>query len=320
MKRLLLIAAVCVAFLAGPARAQDAPTLSSLEIAVWPEFDRPEVLVIYRGLLSADTPLPASVEIRIPARVGQPTAVAYVDEAGQRLNQQYTTRLEDDWLVVSFELVAQGFQLEYYDLLPVDSTGQREYTYAYEADYDIASLSVEFQVPPTAASFVVDPQADSVSQETDGLTYHHVMIESLARGQSREWKFTYQKSNTDLTVSAFVEPEATLQATAPAADGTDSSTVLIFVIAFVALLAVGAGAFWLGRRTHPLPRTASPATKQHKRRGSGRGAQARPSPSPQPLPSPPPSSIETLFCYQCGAKLRHDSEFCHKCGAAVRGE
>jgi hypothetical protein len=314
MKRLLLIAAVCVAFLAGPAQAQDAPTLSSLEISIWPEFDRPEVLVIYRGLLSADIPLPAPVEIRIPARVGQPTAVAYVDEAGQRLNQQYTTRLEDDWLVVSFELVAQGFQLEYYDLLPVDSAGQREYTYAYEADYDIASLSVEFQVPPTAAGFAVDPQADSVGQETDGLTYHQVTIQSLARGQQREWKFTYQKNNTDLTVSAFVEPEAPAPVTPPAADGTDGSTVLIFVIAFVALVAVGAGAFWLGRRTQPLPRTAPQAARKQKRRGSGRGAQARPSPAPRP------SGTDTLFCYQCGVRLRPDSEFCHKCGAAVRGE
>ena len=104
-----------------------APTISSLEVSLWPEFDHPEVLVIYRGRLDADTPLPVPVEILIPAGSGGPSAVAYVTPDGQRFNQQYTTREEGDWLAISFDLEAQGFQLEYYDALPVDSTGQREY-------------------------------------------------------------------------------------------------------------------------------------------------------------------------------------------------
>ena len=76
------ILAISLVILAGHVQAQEEPTLESLEIALWPEFDRPEVLVIYRGQLDADVALPALVEITLPARVGQPTAVAYVDEAG----------------------------------------------------------------------------------------------------------------------------------------------------------------------------------------------------------------------------------------------
>ena len=107
MKRFLLTLAFCLTILSWPTLAQDAPALSSLEIALWPEYDRPEVLVIQQGLFASDTSLPVPVEIRIPARVGQPTAVAYVGEGGQRFNQEYTTRVEGDEKIL-FRLLDGG--------------------------------------------------------------------------------------------------------------------------------------------------------------------------------------------------------------------
>jgi hypothetical protein len=169
MKRLALLL-VMLAFWTWPVLAQDTPTISNLEIALWPEFDRPEVLVIYRGLLDAETPVPVPLEIRIPARVGEPTAVAYVGEGGQRFNLENTTRVEGDWLVVSFDLPTSGFQLEYYDTLDINSEGERQYTFPYTADYDIEALDLQFQVPPTAEGFTLDPPTDMVASEADGLT------------------------------------------------------------------------------------------------------------------------------------------------------
>jgi hypothetical protein len=318
MKRFLLIVILCLIVLAGPASAQDVPSasgdtssLSELEIALWPEFDQPEVLVIYRGLFAPDTVLPVPVEIRIPADVGQPTAVAYVGEAGQRFNQEYTTRVEGDELVVAFDLGVLGFQLEYYDTLPVDSAGQRQYTYAYAADYPVMALRLEFQVPPSAEGFRLDPAADSVVQESDGLTYHLVEAGPMAQGQPRSWTFFYQKDNSDLTASAFTSPgEPTPPAPAVAA-GADNSAVLIFLVAFVALVGVGAGAFWLGRRAQSIPQTEPLPTKPSKRRGSGRSSK------PERPPASPSPRQEKLFCYKCGVPLRTDADFCHSCGAAV---
>ncbi len=310
MKRLILTLTFCVVILSGPILAQDAPVLSDLEISVWPEYDRPEVLVIYRGLFAEDTPLPVPVEISIPARVGQPTAVAYVGEGGQRLNQGYTTRIEGDWLVVEFELTTLGFQLEYYDALSADSAGQRQYTYAHVADYPITDLNLDFQVPPTAQDFALEPPADSVITESDGLIYHLVNAGALAQGEERSWAFTYRKDNEELTISSFVQSGTPVPAPPAATGGTDNSTVLIFLVAFVVLIAVGAAAFWLGRRTQPL----QPEVPAHrsKRRGSGRGSEIQ-----HPL-LPLSGGQQALFCHQCGAELRADSDFCHKCGTAVR--
>ena len=324
MKRFLWTLAFFLAFLGLPAQAQDAPTLSTLEVALWPEYDRPEMLVIYRGAFAPETQVPVPVEIRIPARVGQPTAVAYVDEAGGRINQQYTTRLEGDWLVVSFELAALRFQLEYYDSLPVDANGQRTYTFAYTADYPVEALSLEWQVPPAAEAFVLNPPADSVIQGEDGLAYHRVQAHALAAGQTQSWALTYQKANSDLTSQTSVQAPTSVPDVSPAAESGNGSTVLIFLIAFIALIAVGAAAFWLGRRTLPAPEELPPPSGR--RRGgptSSREIEWSPGEKqarPRRPSSPSTGREEVLFCHQCGAELRSDSDFCHKCGAAVRGK
>ena len=310
MKRLLILA-LFLMILTGHVQAQEEPTLESLEIALWPEFDRPEVLVIYRGQLDADVPLPAAVEITLPARVGQPTAVAYVDEAGQRFNQQYTTRVEGDWLVVAFELASPAFQLEYYDTLPTDTSGKRTYTYAYTADYPTTLLNLEFQVPPTAQGFVLDPPADTVIEGADGLSYHLVQAGAVVRGDAREWAFSYVKNNSDLTAAGLVQPEASVPAaSAPTTTGGADPTIWIFLVAFVALIAVGATGYWLGHRTQQVSQGPQPAPRRQKRRGSGQGDRSQ-----------RPSSIsDARFCHQCGAELRSDSIFCHECGTSVRGE
>ena len=56
--------------------AQDEVRLAYLQVDLWPEYDRPEMLVILRASLAADVSLPVDVTFRIPAAVGDPNAVA----------------------------------------------------------------------------------------------------------------------------------------------------------------------------------------------------------------------------------------------------
>ena len=46
--------------------AQSVATLERLEIVFWPEYDEPAVLVMLRGWLTADTPLPTVVPLPVP--------------------------------------------------------------------------------------------------------------------------------------------------------------------------------------------------------------------------------------------------------------
>ena len=79
MKIYVRLVLVCVALLAmtgfrvsgaaQPAYAQSPAGLADLEIALWPEYDQPQVLVIYRAQLEQDTLLPAAVSLGLPAGV-----------------------------------------------------------------------------------------------------------------------------------------------------------------------------------------------------------------------------------------------------------
>ncbi len=312
MKRYFLVLFFCLTLIAVPVRAQQSPTLSTLEISLWPEYDRAEVLVIYRAQFAEGTSLPVPVEVRLPPNIGQPHAVAFVDEGGQRFNQQYTTRVEGDWLVVSFELSTRAFQLEYYAPLAVDASGTREFTFNYTADYAIDAMSLEAQVPPSAQGFALDPPADSTTQGSDGLTYQLIDVGPLAQNETRSWTMTYQKSGSELTQDVVAPAQPTAGSTTPPATTSDNSSIIIFAVSFVALIVVGVGAFWLGKQTQPVSAPAGGSRRSNKRRGSGRGG------SRQQQSYSSRAGGEALFCHQCGATLRPDSEFCHKCGAEVR--
>ena len=286
--------------LVAPVLAQDAmpasgatPALASLDIGLWPEYDRPGMLVISRGEFAPEVPMPLTVEWRIPADSGAPSAVAAVDPQQGLVNQQNTTRVEGDWLVISFELTTPAFQVEYY--APLTTSGDhRSFVYTYSGDYPVTAFSLEAQVPPTAREFVLDPPAASVTQDSsDGLTYHRIQAVALAQREARSWTVRYLKTGSALTAATPGQPrgaaptQATALDVAAASTGASNSTAWIFLIAFIALVGVGAGAFWLGRMASGAP--------------ASEGGEGRP-----------------LYCHVCGAPMPADARFCPKCAAPVR--
>jgi hypothetical protein len=290
----LVVWSLLLSGLAAPALAQDTtavsgatPTLATLDVALWPEYDRPEVLVIYRGQFAADVTLPVAVEWRIPASAGGPSAVAALDPDEGLVNQPNTTRIEGDWLVTSFELSTPGFQVEYY--APYVASGDnRSFDFTYPGDYPVTVFTLEAQVPPTAQGFALDPPADSVIEDSDGLTYHQAEAGPLAEGESASWTLSYAKTDASLTAGTASPAPAAEVPPVTAATGEDNSTVWIFLIAFVSLVGVGAGAFWLGRRASGPVGSASEEGRQS-------------------------------YCHVCGSALPVDARHCPQCATPVRG-
>jgi len=289
----LVTALLVFACLGAPAAAQDStpaaggePTLASLSVALWPEYDRPEMLVIYWGEFTPDVSLPVAVEWRIPASAGGPSALAADDPEKGLLNLEYTSRVDGDWMVLSFELATSGFQLEYY--APLTTSGdEKTYGFTYPGDYPVTAFSLSAQVPRTAQGFTLDPPADSVTEGSEGLTYHELQTVAIAAGGTKSWTVRYVKADTLLSGPSQPAEGAAVTSQPEADGGTGNSTVWIFLIAFIALVAVGAGAFWLGRRS------------------SG--------PS-----GPDGGEAQVAYCHLCGARVPRDARFCPKCSAPVR--
>jgi hypothetical protein len=308
----LALAIVALGVSAPVAGAQEpVPTLARLGLSIWPEFDRQAVLVIYRGEFVAETSLPLSVEILIPAEAGEPSAVAYRDEQGNLLTLSYTTELRGDQRAVQFELPTLAFQLEYYnqDWLSSLDGGRRQFTFSLTPGYAIQTFSLDILQPVGATDFSVSPPADETVTDANGLTYAVVDRTDVPAGETLAWEIGYDKADSELVLppTAAVPPPASTSGT----DAGNSSVVAI-VLGVVAVALVGGGAYWLGRRQVPPARRASPQQGP-----SGRSAKK--GPAARPRVSPEWREVEgTPFCHKCGTRLKAEAEFCHQCGTRVK--
>jgi hypothetical protein len=272
-------------------QAQEGLRLTSLEIGIWPEFDRPAALVLLSGELAADVPLPATVPLHIPASSGGPAAVASATEAGDLVNTTYELTEEDDSLLLTVTTPDPRFHVEFYDPLATDSP-DREYTYVWPGDLPVDQLTVRLQEPEGASGFVVEPNLGPGIIEADGLVYHTADLGAFAAGDTLDVHVSYTKT----------DPRTTLEIISAAAgtesDGGLPSWVIPAIVAAVAALAVGGFVYWRTQR-QPVPVPQGPGPGARRRgRAEAPGRQA--------------------FCTQCGHPLEGGDRFCSRCGTKVR--
>jgi hypothetical protein len=128
-------------------QAQQTVTLASLQISIWPEFDRPSSLVILDGKLAASVTLPVDLTVRIPAAAQTPNAVAVAAADGSLLQAAYTTAAADGDIIVKFTSNSAVFRVEYYDPALVINGDSRSFAFRWKSDFAIAAVDLMFQEP-----------------------------------------------------------------------------------------------------------------------------------------------------------------------------
>jgi len=194
-----LICACCsVVVLAGaemPAAAQPEVALERFEVQIWPDYDKPAALVMYRARLAADTPIPSKVKLRIPAAVGEPHAVAYTGEGGRLLLAKHTRTVEGEWAVVEISAQSHDVQLEYYaPILALEGT--RQVRYVWPGDLQVATFVYGAMQPAAAAKFSVTPPAAEQVTRADGLIVHTADLGAVASGKEVKVEITYESDGT----------------------------------------------------------------------------------------------------------------------------
>lgn len=203
VKRLitLLLSFSLIFLIASPVQA-DVSRISQMEISIWPEYDRPETLVIYRISFSSITDFPARVSIRIPASAGNPYLVAMKDLDGLLYDLEYTLIPDGSWNRIEFITSSPDLQIEFYDPITRLSDAKHEYSYRWLSDYPIDSLSVEVQKPKYASTMSIEPDFGSgIVNPDDGLTYFSADIGNLSQGVVLNIKLSYLKTNDELSAS-----------------------------------------------------------------------------------------------------------------------
>jgi hypothetical protein len=280
-------AALLVALLPGAATAA-APAanlaLSSLQVEIWPEYDRPQALVILKGELAPEAKLPAELALRIPAAAGGPSAAAYADASGNLINLQYQLENAGAFMRVRLTTPQRAFHLEFYDPL-ASKQPAREYRYDWPGDLKVERLGVLVKQPATASEFSVTPALAQTGTGPDGLAYRAGDFGPLKAGEKLAIAVRYTKTDARLTSEILREGPASAAPPAPAR--RDTLSLWLVGIGLAGLLAAGGGFLFLRARERKALAQAAPPAKA--------GA-----------------------CPSCGKKAAPGSRFCASCGAPLK--
>lgn len=233
------------ALLASAAAAQ--LRLDRLEVTLWPEYDRPSVLVILHATLPADTALPAIVPLPMPTAAGAPHAVAKEGPTGNLLVAQYSVEAGGDWSTVKVLTDSPSVRLEYYAPLTMTDS-QRRHRFYWPAGLAVGQIFYEVLHPVGATSMSVTPPADQVV-EADGLTFYHADLGSRAGSEPFSITLAYAKETSTLSSpAAQAAPPTSAPQTSAAAESQPPSKVSTWMPLVLIGLAVAIGLALMFRR------------------------------------------------------------------------
>ena len=280
--------------------------LSDLRVDVWPDYDRPGVLVIYRSTLAPESPRPARLVFRIPASAGIPNAVAEGPTGGQLTTLQYVRTVDGDTALIELTASQARVQLEYYDPLMTRDGANRSFSFTWHGDFEVQQFEISLQQPHLAQNFTTVPEARVATASADGLVYHALSRVGVARGETIRVQASYETASDQLSVETLSPISAPAlvptPVPAPVTDSGAAPTGEMGRVAIVALsVAAAAVVAGLIARTRRQARGKPPST------GTG-----------STLPSASSGEAKRRFCAQCGSGVHRGDRFCRACGTLLQ--
>jgi hypothetical protein len=274
-------------------------SIDALNIAFWPDYDEPLVLVLITGSLPADAALPAEVTIPLPENADVNAVARINSEVGMadisyQINGNTLTLTTPD----------PQFRVEYY--VPyTDEGGVRTFDFIWQADLDVQELTAEVQQPASAENLSTDPPAvNSVTNPTDGLIYHGISPKVVPAGTPYELGFTYNVLDSRLTADEQAPVPDTAVIT-PSNTGNQGSGInWLYVALGLGLLLLVAAVTWFVATRYSGNNSNRKPRKLHKPR--------------KPSPRRRNDAGQTLFCHQCGTAAEKDDRFCRNCGTELK--
>ncbi len=280
--------------------AQESSSFETLVIDLWPEYDRPSVLVIYKAELSPEVSLPAEVTLRMPIEAGTPAVVAVGPDANSVADAVFETQVMGEWLEVSFIATTPVIQFEYYDPGLIKDGTLRSFDYTWPGDYAVDSLVLQVQQPLGATDVSVSPPMGRTVQDQVGFFYNIIEVGDLDQGSTFDIGLSYEKESDALSVESLqIQPSATITPGSSNLFNLDQWWVWLLIA--LGLLLIGGGAYWYWR----MGRQESQPKKRHRRKTADEDT-AGDSPG------------KVVYCHQCGKRAAPGDQFCRTCGARLR--
>lgn len=278
------------------ASAQQQITIQSMDVSLWPEFDRAEMLVIYHMQVNADS-FPAKMEFRIPAGASLHTiAIGSSPETVSDQGLEFSTQVVNDWQVVTVTVTGPAIQFEYYDPTLNISGSSRQYSYAWLSDYDVENMVIIYQEPFGAEQFKSTLSLQDDGIHPDGMQYYFSDVGSVSAGKSFDVQVSYEKSTEALSVSRLeVQPVSPVDENTPGRFSWNNTMPYVIGGLGIVMILGGVAYFMQAGRSN----AKKPRTRRHSAHDDG-------------------TEESESYCPQCGSRAKRGDRFCRTCGARLR--
>lgn len=297
MRKWLLIFVMAVLF-AFPsfAFAQDKVAIQTIDVSLWPEYDKAEMLVIDHIMLSEGAVFPVQFDMLVPVD-SVVNAVAVGQSSDQVTDQgvEYTTAKDGEWLVISITATGPAILLEYYDPNLKKDGDLRSYAYRWLSDYDAAGFVIIFQEPFDAIDFKSSLPLEDDGIHPDNLQYYFSSVGAVPAGKELVFDVSYQKPTDALSVSQLEIQPVDVNENTSGRVSLDHYLPYIIGGFGVILILGGLVYYWQSGRS------GSKKSRPRQRARANR------------------EEIESdVYCAQCGTRARGGDRFCRSCGSRIR--
>ena len=307
MKRLFLMIIVLILSIQSrhPANAQESEIkISTMKISLMPEYDNPQVLVIYRGRVSSDVELPALIKFNILP--GVDPHIASVTPSGAHIHDPFEVKSADGDSYAEFTLQERAFQLEYYFSPFAANVKQKSFSYSFKSHYRIVNFSYEVQQPLGSSNFITSPTSFRTEADDKGIIHHQVSAGSMAAGETKGVSVSYFKPDSETSLQKSEREEEGI-----GVYGIISLAVLIVLVGLLIYTYTGRNIRGRGKIQRAGAKRMKNARKKEKRK-------------PDEETRSQSEKVEFIsgraprFCSNCGERVNPEAKFCGNCGNSLK--
>jgi mono/diheme cytochrome c family protein len=274
--------------------------IARLRLSIWPEYDDPRVLVMFRGEMAPPGAFPTRIVLPIPKDV-EIIGAGMISERNELLIHPHQILQGETHDRLELNLPVPRFFVEFY-YNPYDKGATKRFTYITPSTYPIAWLEVDIQQPLLATHFTTDPLPMRQEQDGQGFTSHLFVYRDVGVGAAKNFTVSYVRTAAAPSV-AKRQPASAVAALPPTA-GPPPMGMVLGILAGAAVAFGGSVWVWTG----------------YQRRRKARPSQQEPASAPAlEISAGEPQVIGVAnFCANCGTKLQPGYRFCPSCGSALR--
>jgi hypothetical protein len=315
-----LVVALALLWPASALAQETPPTLETLTIELWPEFDRPGILVIYKGVLvPSDSGAEEPVEVSLLLPPGAEllvTAFADPTQGGAPVETERETQTVGDRTQVILPAPADNFWLEFYapPELITHEDDIHSFSYTWGGDLAVEQIIWNVQQPATATALTVEPTGGQMGTDNLGLPLYSVQVGAVAAGETASASVSYEKADDALSIDQVqpAQPAAIPEQPAgstPVLAPSQRNPLLPIALAVLGVALLAGGMFVYSRSgREPIggPDPSAPVQSAPRQRSTRaqRAAQQQ--------------QAAAGFCTNCGNPLLPNDKFCRECGTPVR--